>query len=80
MFENDLTQCAAVDVKTVRKEELVDIGNVYIDVNKPVMERVVDFVSQVKNPYCYVDHGIIVKISFTGKKKLEDCIKQCAFF
>ena len=41
-------------------------------------ERMVDFVSQIKNPYCYLDRGMVVKISFAGENRLEDTLKKCA--
>lgn len=41
-------------------------------------ERMVDFISQIKNPYCYLDKGMVVKISFAGENRLEDTLKKCA--
>ena len=30
------------------------------------------------NPYCYLDKGMVVKISFAGENRLEDTLKKCA--
>ena len=75
MTREELEKLKNVDIKTVKKEDLVDISTVKINTDLPVKERVEDFIRQIKNPYCYLDHGVIVKISFAGKSKLQDCIK-----
>ena len=75
MTKKELNKLKNVDIKTVKKEDLVDISTVKINTDLPVKERVEDYIRRIKNPYCYVNHGIIIKISFAGKSKLEDCIK-----
>ena len=62
----------------VNREELVDINDVEIKKDLSQRERMVDFVSQIKNPYCYLDRGMVVKISFAGENRLEDTLKRCA--
>ncbi len=76
MKKEDLEKMKAVDIQTVEKDSLVDISSITINKELPPIERVKDFLKQIKNPYCYVDHGIVVKISFTGQKSLEDCLKS----
>ena len=63
-----------VDIRTVDKSILVDIADVEIDTSLPDRERMLDFIRQVKNPYCYLDHGIVVKVSFAGKRSMEESI------
>jgi hypothetical protein len=74
MTREELEKLKNVDIKTVRKEDLVDISTVKINTDLPVKERVEDFIRQIKNPYCYLDHGVIVKVNFTGNKSLADCL------
>lgn len=69
-----LDECAAVDVTNVDKNSLVDIKKVRVNTKLPEKERILDYISQVKNPYCYIDKGIIVKLSFNGTQSLEDCL------
>lgn len=73
----ELCEMAAVDIRTADPEELVDIGTVRIDPELPVKERVEDYIRQIRNPYCYISHGVVVKISFSGSKKLEECLGDC---
>ena len=73
-----LRELAEMDIRTVDPSTLVEIENVRIHENLPVQERVADYVRQIKNPYCYLSHGTVVKVSFTGKRSLEDCLESCA--
>lgn len=75
----ELREKAKVDIRTVDANMLVDIADVKIDSSLPVNERISDYLRQIKNPYCFKSNGVIVKIGFTGKKKLEDCIKEAMF-
>jgi hypothetical protein len=77
--KGELKRMSEVDIRTVDRECLVDIKDVNINSELPPEERLADYIRQIKNPYCYVSHGVVVKISFTGKKKLEDCIKDAMF-
>ncbi len=74
-----LEEMQEVDIKTVDPESLADINDVKINTDLPVAERVKDFIRQVKNPYCYKNHGIIVKVSFAGRGRLEDCLRLALF-
>ena len=70
-----LREMAQVDIRTVDPADLVEIEDVKICPELPQEERV----RQIKNPYCYLYHGIIVKVSFSGKRSMEDCLKDCMF-
>ena len=54
----------SMNIQTVDRDTLVDIKAVKIDPTLPHDQRIADYIRQVKNPYCYLDDGIIVKISF----------------
>lgn len=61
----------------IRAEEgLVDLKDVMIDTSLPVKERIADYVRQIKNPYCFICNGVVVKISFSGTKTLEECLSN----
>ncbi len=70
----ELEEMSNVDVREVDSDSLVDIRDVHIDPALPVKERVLDYVRQIRNPYCYRCGNTVVKISFAGKKTLEDCL------
>ncbi len=77
--KQDLEEMAQTDPQTVDKKTLVDIENISIDQDLPKEERMMDYMKQIKNPYCYLDNGIVVKISFSGKRTLEECIQDSVF-
>ncbi len=63
----------------INRDELVDIADVKINTNLPVEERIKDYIKQIKNPYCYLCNGMVVRVSFAGKSKLSDCLKTALF-
>ena len=57
------------DVKDLDKSELVDIRDVKIDSKKPYLIRVISYINQVRNPYCYRVGDVVVRVSYAGKDK-----------
>ena len=64
--EEELEAMKAVDVRTVKPEELVDIRQIKIAEGLSPQERREEFIRQVKNPYCFRVGNIIVKGSYAG--------------
>ena len=54
-----------VDVRTVDPDMLRDIRDVTVNTALPKRERVLDFIRQIGNPYCYRHGKYVVKVSFT---------------
>lgn len=54
-----------VDVRTVDPETLRDIRDVEVRPELPKRERILDFIRQIGNPYCYRHGKYVVKVSFT---------------
>lgn len=73
-----LEELQNIDPQTVDRSTLVDVADIRIDESLPIEERLKEFIRQVKNPYCYLDHGRVVKISFTGTRSMEDLLLACA--
>lgn len=66
-----------IDIRTVNRKELVERSSVKIDPNASREERLQNFISQIKNPYCYLDGKTVVKISFSNTDTtIEDCISH----
>ena len=53
-----------VDIRTVDPDTLRDIRDVKVNVDLPKKERILDFIQQIGNPYCYRHGKYVVKISF----------------
>ena len=54
-----------VDIRTVDPETLRDIRTGTVNADLPKQERILDFIRQIGNPYCYRHGKYIVKVSFT---------------
>lgn len=72
-----LEEMKKVDPRTVDRSTLVDISTVKVRSDGTKYERILDYIEQVKNPYCYISNGTVVKISFSDTgRTIEDCIKD----
>ncbi|WMC93555.1 DUF6870 family protein [Kineothrix sp. MB12-C1] len=69
----DFSALKQVDVRTVNPDTLVDIGDIKVNTKLPKEERILDFIHQIGNPYCYRCGKVVVKISFNDTNAtLED--------
>lgn len=51
--------------KTIDRSALRDIKDVVIDTSQPCAARVKDYISQIGDPYCYLDDGVVVQIGYS---------------
>ena len=79
LTSEELKVLREVDIRTVDRSSLVDAESVNINTELSTEDRIADYIRQIKNPYCYLYKGMVVKISFSGKRKLEDCMKDSLF-
>ena len=56
-----------VDPRTVDRSQLVDRESVRLDPDTGYEERLKSHIRQIRNPYCYLDGGIVVKLAFQPK-------------
>lgn len=74
-----IEQMKNMDIRTVDPATLVDRKTVRIDSRLPRDKRVTQYLRQIKNPYCYTDDGVVVKVSFTPcKETINDRLLGCA--
>lgn len=60
---------------SVNSKELVDIKDIEIDYSLPVNERILNYINEIKNPYCFKVNGVTVKLEFSENNcTLEDSI------
>ena len=53
-----------VKLPKIDRVQLRDISEVQIDTSLPCTERMKRYIKQIGNPYCYLDHGIVVNVAF----------------
>lgn len=69
-----LAQCAHADITTCDPRDLVDLRNVTIDTTQPVPQRLSQLLDQVHNPYLFKVDGVVVKVNFSGGKRLASAL------
>ncbi len=65
MVAVELEELKKVDIRTVDASALADIGKIKIDRTLPKEERLLAFIREVRNPFCFICNGMVVKTSFS---------------
>ncbi len=65
MVATELEELKKVDIRTVDAGVLADIGKIRIDRTLPKEERLLAFIREVRNPFCFICNGMVVKTSFS---------------
>lgn len=72
-----LEQMKNTDVRLVDPSILVDIRDVSVNIDLPKDERMLDYLDQIKNPYCFKCGKTVVKVSFTDTRAtIEDQLEK----
>ena len=59
-----LKSLASADITSIDRTRLADIREIKVDEELPADEKVVQFIDEVKNPYCFLVGDVPVKIRF----------------
>lgn len=74
MRVQDLIKMKNTDIRTVKRDELVDINSVKINVNQEPEQKIREYVKQIKNPYCFLCGDYVVKLEYSQEDRtIEDC-------
>jgi len=72
-----IEQLKNVDIRTVDPSTLIDLRDVRINPDLTKEERLIDFIVQIKNPYCYKHGKAIIKVGFADTEAtLEDRLEN----
>ena len=72
-----IEELKSVDIRTVDPDTLVDLRDVVINPELTRDERLIDFIKQIKNPYCYKHGKAIIKVSHADTEAtLEDRLES----
>lgn len=79
----ELHRLQAMDLSDVKVENLVDIRTVNINSQLSQPNRLLDFLNQIKNPYCYRHGDFVVQIGFSNTEvtlteRLNEYLKNVA--
>lgn len=67
MRYKSLEEMRQVDPRTVDRASLVERSSIRLNPDDGYEDRLRDYVRQMGNPYCYLDGGVIVKLTFREK-------------
>lgn len=71
-------QLREVDPRTVSRDTLVKRGSVHLNLNARHKKQLRDHIRQIRNPYCYLGRGIVLKLSFqTQSSTIEEQVNTC---
>ncbi len=74
-LKEKLERCRDVNLDDVKLEDVDEITDIKIDRRKPSEERILDFLTKVKNPYIFKVNGKLVRIRFSDTDKTaDDCL------
>ena len=67
------------DIRAIKQHDLQELPQDAVEHGLRQEERLKNLLDKVRNPYCYLDNGIIVKLNFAprGSSTLSECIGRC---
>lgn len=79
---NWLAQIRQMKNRDIRTIELQELPQDAVEHGLPQEERLKNLLDKVRNPYCYLDNGIIVKLNFAprGSSTLSERVGRCFQF
>ena len=77
-LKEKLDRCKNMKLEDVTLDEVDEINSIKIDRRKPSNERILDFLTKVKNPYIFKANGKLVRIRFSENTELtaDDCLTR----
>lgn len=63
-LEEKINRCKNMKLEDINPDEVDEISSIKIDRRKLSNERILDFLTQVKNPYVFKVNGRLVRFSF----------------
>jgi len=77
-LEEKLNRCKNMKLEDINPDEVDEISSIKIDKRKPSSERILAFLTKVKNPYVFKVNVKLVRMSFSENgPSADDCLTQC---
>ena len=71
-LEEKINRCKDIKLEDINPDEVDDINSIKIDRRKTSDERILDFLTQVKNPYVFKVNGRLVRFCFSDNGPTAD--------
>lgn len=77
-LEEKINRCKNMKLEDISLDDVDEISSIKIDRRKSSNERILDFLSEVKNPYVFKVKGRLVRMNFSENgPTADDCLTQC---
>lgn len=74
-LQEKLEKCRNMKLEDVTLDDVDELGSIKIDRRKSSNERILDFLTKVKNPYIFKVNGRLVRMRFSENgPTAEDCL------
>ena len=64
-----LYEMSRIEIDKINPTTLIDIDSISIDQTLPHEEKILSFIRQTGNPYCFMSGGVPVRVRFVGEGK-----------
>ena len=64
-----LFEMSQVEIEKINPSTLADISNIDINQTLPHEEKILSYIQQMGNPYCFISSGVPVRVCFAGEDK-----------
>ena len=72
-----LDDMSRIEIAEIDRNSLVDLSSVHIGTALPAVERMCNYLQQVKNPYLFRCGDMVVRVRFdTNGAQLDDILKR----
>ena len=71
-LQEKLEKCRNMRLEDVTLDDVDELGTIKIDRRKSSNERILDFLTKVKNPYIFKINGRLVRMRFSGNGPTAD--------
>ena len=76
-LEEKINRCKNMKLEDINLDDVDEISSIKIDRRKSSNERILDFLTQVKNPYVFKVNGKLVRMSFSENgPTTDDCLTR----
>ena len=76
-IKEKLERCKNMKFEDISLDDVNEISSIKIDRRKPSDERILKFITKVKNPYIFKVNGKLVRMNFSDTDKAaEDCFTR----
>lgn len=77
-LEEKINRCKNMKLEDISLDDVDEISSIKIYRRKSSNERILDFLSEVKNPYVFKVKGRLVRMNFSENgPTADDCLTQC---